>query len=189
MTRLTRPLGLALAALALAACGGGSKTLYIGGGISGYTTSGLVLINKDNNDTFAVPAGSQSFAMPKLISNDEHFDIEVQTQPTGATCDLLNNKGTAGAYSVSSVSVVCKPILHTLTGTISGLTGTGLILINGSDKQTITTNGPFAMAKVGETFPYAVLVYQQPSGQTCTVTNGVGTVGTTDISNLLVNCQ
>jgi hypothetical protein len=71
---------------------------------------------------------------------------------------------------------------YTISATVSGLTGSGLILAdNGTDKLTITANGtlPFAttIAKGGL---YAVTVQTQPSNptQTCSVnpTTGSGTV-------------
>ena len=80
---------------------------------------------------------------------------------------------------------------YTVGGTVSGLTnGSGLVLQNnGGDNQSIGGNGlftfPTALATGG---PYNVTVLTQPEGQVCTVTNGSGTVGAANISNVQVNC-
>lgn len=81
---------------------------------------------------------------------------------------------------------------YTIGGTISGLTGSGLVLQdNGTDAKTITADGAFTFATglaYGAT--YSVTVKTQPSmpTQTCTVTNGSGTVGYSNITSIMVTC-
>ncbi|HTB29521.1 MAG TPA: hypothetical protein VK715_11230, partial [Steroidobacteraceae bacterium] len=79
----------------------------------------------------------------------------------------------------------------TLSGTISGLTTGGLTLAsNGvnlaiSSGATSFTFGPVLSDTVG----YNVIVPIQPSGQSCTVTNGSGTATTANITNVVVTCS
>ena len=67
----------------------------------------------------------------------------------------------------------------TIGGYISGL-GTGLSVVlqnNNADALTLTSNGTFTFATtLASGNAYAVTVLTQPVGQTCTVTNGSGTV-------------
>ncbi|MDP9339515.1 MAG: kelch motif-containing protein [Acidobacteriota bacterium] len=78
---------------------------------------------------------------------------------------------------------------HSISGTVSGLTGTGLVLQdNGGDSLTITANGPFTFAtKV--TGAYAVTVLTQPTNppQICTMANASGTASA-DVTNVNVTC-
>jgi len=78
----------------------------------------------------------------------------------------------------------------TIGGTVSGLTGTGLELRNnGAGNLPIGANGAFAFAAgvlVGSS--YSVTVFAQPSGQTCTVTSGSGTVGSANVTTVNVTC-
>jgi hypothetical protein len=79
----------------------------------------------------------------------------------------------------------------TLSGTVSGLTTSGLALttlgvnlIIDAGAKTFTF-GPILTDGV----VYDVTVPDQPSGQLCTVTNGTGTATTANISNVVVTCS
>jgi len=80
---------------------------------------------------------------------------------------------------------------YTVGGTISGLaSGTLTLKNNGSDALTINANSSmftFTTSLLsGAT--YAVTVGTQPSGLTCTVTNGAGTVASANITSVTVTC-
>jgi hypothetical protein len=79
----------------------------------------------------------------------------------------------------------------TIGGTVTGLTGTGLVLKdNGADNLTITASGPFVFP-TGITIGgvYAVTVGSQPTNpaQSCAVTGGSGTA-TANVSSVSVTC-
>src|SRR6266542_2451448 len=76
-------------------------------------------------------------------------------------------------------------------GTLSGLSGDAVTLQdNGSyDTLTLGANGPFTFAKpLKNRSTYAVTVLTQPSGQTCTVANGTGTIAGS-VTNVAVSCS
>ena len=79
---------------------------------------------------------------------------------------------------------------YTVGGTVTGLRGSGLVLQdNGGDSLTFSSNGTFTFSSgIDQGGAYSVTVQTQPSGQTCLVHNGSGTIGTADISNVVVNC-
>lgn len=198
MKSFTQPVRLAAAAcaaLALAACGGGSDgDLFLAGQIFGLTKPGLVLENRSNGDTLNVAAYQTSFVMNKRVDNDESFDIQVKTQPAGAVCTPQFNRGRTGAYSIQSIEINCVTNTYQLGGTISGLTGTGLVLINGDDKLTVTPGATsFIMPKkVPDGSPYGLVIFTQPAGQTCAFTSGAstGTLGTGDQLNAVhITCN
>ena len=80
----------------------------------------------------------------------------------------------------------------TIGGTVTGLTGSGLVLQNnGTDDLPITVDGPFTF--VTPLLPgglYSVTVFSNPNNpsQTCSVTNGNGTVPTEAVTNVTVTC-
>ena len=79
--------------------------------------------------------------------------------------------------------------LFAVEGVVSGLTGTLTLQNNGGDDLTVTTNGPF-------TFPtamtpgssYIVTVGTNPTGKTCVVSNGTGTILISNVTNVSVDC-
>jgi hypothetical protein len=192
--------GLALlCAGILSACGGGNGSLQLSGGISysGVAKPGLVLINKKNGERLTITAGAAGFVFTKLLGNDEAFDVQIDSQPTGANCELANNTGTANAYTVYRVVVTCTATPHVLGGTVKGLSGTGLVLANGPDLVSIqppaTAGADVAFtfpAQVSDGSPYGGTVLAQPTGQTCKFDAALnpGTMGSADQKGLIVNC-
>ena len=63
------------------------------------------------------------------------------------------------------------------------------LLNNGADADTVPTNGMFLFSSTLATgAAYAITVGSQPLHQTCTVTNGTGTVGSSNVTNIAVTC-
>jgi len=83
---------------------------------------------------------------------------------------------------------------YTVGGTVSGLTGSGLVLQNnGGDALAIAGNGSFTFATaLAYSSAYTVTVLTQPSNptQTCAVTDNTntGTVGSANVTNVLITC-
>jgi hypothetical protein len=189
-----------LCALGLAACGGGSGSLLLGGSVIGLTKPGLVLINNDGGETLPVPANSVSFAFPTLLKSDTAFNVTVQTQPTAAHCEPTFNKGKTGAYNVTSIIITCVTNSYNLTGTVEGLHSPGLVINNGSAQVELASgataftftklnaDGTVASGKVADGAPYGVTIFLQPAGQSCTVVNGTATMGSADVTNVKIQC-
>jgi len=79
---------------------------------------------------------------------------------------------------------------YTVGGTVTGLEGDLELLNNGEDPILISSDGAFTFSKTLTTgAAYEVTVGEQPSGQTCTVTNGTGTMEKSNITNVSVNCE
>jgi hypothetical protein len=82
------------------------------------------------------------------------------------------------------------PTTYSITATITGLTASGLVLQNnGAGNVTVTSGATSATIASGVSSgaSYAVTVQTQPTGQTCTVASGTGTV-TANVSNVAVTC-
>jgi hypothetical protein len=192
--RWIAPLALSL----LTACGGshhnnptGPSSVTLGGSVAGLTAAGLVLAN--GSDTVTVAANATSYQFPTAIAAGAAYSVSVQTQPTGETCTVANPSGTASA-NVTDANVSCTanaPVTYTLGGSVSGLTAAGLVLANGSDTVTVAANAtsyqfPTAVAQGSS---YTVSVHTQPAGETCTVANATGTMGSADVANANVSCS
>jgi 6-phosphogluconolactonase len=84
------------------------------------------------------------------------------------------------------------PELHTVGGTVTGLSGTGLALqISSGDDLSVSADGSFTFPKsVARGATYAVTVKTQPTQppQNCVIANGEGKIGTGDVINVAVTC-
>lgn len=86
------------------------------------------------------------------------------------------------------------PVLtHVLSGSISGLTSSGLILTDGQHKVAVapgTTSFSFS-TELANGAAYAVTVVSQPIGFTdaCAIANGSGTIGSGGVNNIAISCH
>ncbi len=82
--------------------------------------------------------------------------------------------------------------LFSIGGTVSGLTGSGLVIQNnGSETLNLTSNGVFTFSRnQNSNSTYAVTVITNPSSptQSCSISNGTGTISNSNISNINLVC-
>lgn len=116
--------------------------------------------------------------------------LGVSLNEVGVSCTLIQNGYCI--FSVSDTSPAQFTIkTYTIGGTISDLAQPGLILQNnGGDNLAISAGAtsftfPTSIPPGGS---YNVTIFQQPTGQTCTVSNGSGSNVMTNITNVLVEC-
>ncbi len=196
----TRPLRWTLHALALltvatmlSGCGGGTGSTpeyRVSGSLTGLAAGDAVVLAINQQPVTLSSNGgfSTGLSLPAGAS----YDIAVATQPAGQTCLVVNGSGIVGSSNVIDVSVSCSAspgVRYTIGGTLTGLTGTLQLLDNGSDPLTLTANGPFNFAvPLFDQASYDVTVVSQPSGQTCAIGHGAGTVQAADVTSVQVAC-
>jgi hypothetical protein len=166
------------------------KTFTIGGTVSGLTTGKSVTLLDNATDSLVVSANG-TFTFAKAVASGSAYKVTVKVQPTGETCTVTGGAGVVVATNITTVVVACKPKTFTIGGTVSGLnTGTSVTLLdNGTDSLTVTANGAFTFKTALATgAAYKVTVGTQPTGETCTVSNGSGTVGSANVTNVAVAC-
>ena len=179
-------------AVLLTACGGDDGQLLLGGQIAGVTKPGMVLTNNGGSDyEIPVPSngtGVTTFFFPTRISSDDKYDVRVKSTPTNIEkCELFQNTGRAG-FDVTTIQIACTFKTQALTGTVSNLKN-DLVLVNGSDRVPVPAGATtFSMARVAQDAPYGVSILANPAGQSCTIANGVGTMGAADVNNVTVTC-
>ncbi|MDH5720600.1 MAG: hypothetical protein OEZ13_08255 [Spirochaetia bacterium] len=168
-----------------------------------YTVSGNITGNLSGNVTLRFIGGAHNTTLVKSATGAFNFNafpvndgtswiINVESVAGGGFCNASNNTGIISGANVTNVSVVCALATHKVAGIVSGLSGSGLVLKNnGGDNKSIGANGYFEFAtQVAEGASYSVTVGTHPSGplQLCSVSNGSGIMGTTDVTNVTVNC-
>ena len=172
--------------------------------------------------TFNADGGSAVPGVHYEPVSDTLFFDDGDTEPQTMRLDLLQNGvvepdktvqvtlsdpggcATLGAQSSAVVTILdddtvpTQPALFTVGGTVTGLTGEGLVLDNnGGLFLEIFDNGPFTFTDLPRPSgdPYDVRVFNQPrdpfgnQSQSCTVINGSGTFGNANVTNVLVVCE
>ena len=165
----------------------GSATYTVGGSVSGL--SGTVVLQDNGGDNLSLSA-SGPFTFATALAGGTAYNVTVKTNPTGQTCTVSNGTGTIAAANITNVAVSCTSVpTYTVGGSVSGLSGTVVLQDNGGDNLSLSASGPFtfATALAGGT-AYNVTVKTNPTGQTCTVSNGTGTIAAANITNVAVSC-
>jgi uncharacterized repeat protein (TIGR03803 family) len=168
-----------------------AQSFPLGGTITGLGEN-TSLVLTDGTDTLSVSAGSTSFTMPTPVAVGSSYTVTVGTQPTGLACSVSHGSGTMPASAVSTVQVSCTDQPFSLGGTISGLgANTGLVLSDGTDSLTVAANATtFIMpTKLAFGSTYAVAITGSPSGLTCSVSNGGGTMPAANVTNVAIACS
>jgi hypothetical protein len=89
----------------------------------------------------------------------------------------------------ASVTMTTPSAFHTVGGTVSGLSGTVVLQVNGGSTLAVGGNGPFAFASLfKDGARYNVTVRTYPAGQACPVVNGSGAVAGVNVANVAVRC-
>ena len=145
-TKLKATVFISIVAVAvlLASCSDYPGTLWkpsiqytVGGAVSGLTGTGLVLQDNGGNN-LVVGAGATSFKFTAALASGSGYSVTVLSQPSSPTQDCAVTSGGNGVVAnadITSVQVNCTTNSYTIGGTISGFTGTGLVLQdnNGND--------------------------------------------------------
>lgn len=153
-----------------------SATPYLGDATNGYYLSGvegsgiIQFLGTYTSISWTVTA-------PEIYSG---VNIAMSSGPLPTPSTL------PGTYSFPANVL---PPTYSLQGTVSGLAGQSVVLLNnGTNSTTVSADGPFTFSMpLNDGSAYAVTVGTQPAGQTCSVTNGTGTA-TANVTNVSVTC-
>jgi hypothetical protein len=168
----------------------GAKTFTIGGTVSGLISGRSIALLDNGGNSIAVTTNG-SFTFTTALASGATYSVTVGTQPAGETCSVTNGSGTVGSANVTNVAVACTANKYTIGGTVSGLNPSTSVklLDNGTNSLTVSANGAFTFTTaIASGSTYGITVGTEPTGETCTVTNGSGTVGSADVTDVVVAC-
>ncbi len=192
---------LAAAATGMIACGSSSDPAppaatggpyAVGGTVSGLPSGGELTLLNNGGDALTI-AQSGSFAFATDVASGAAYAVTIGTQPTNGLCSVTARTATGlvASSDIASVEVTCVPTFA-VGGTVSGLASGGNLTLGASDagNATVNANGSFTLpTRLQGGDAYAVAVTTQPTGQTCSVTNGSGSVAAAAVTNVAVNCS
>ncbi|EEZ96495.1 NHL repeat-containing protein [Legionella longbeachae] len=166
-------------------------TYTIGGFVTGLTSNGLIIQN-NGTENLSIPANATSFQFPTPVPEGGSYEVTIVHQPTGLTCSIENASGSDVMANVTNINIVCSVPMYTIGGSISGLTTSGLILLNnGSDSLSVAPNSTsFQFSNlIAAGGSYSVTIQQQPAGLTCTIDNASGTDIMANVTNISIVCN
>jgi hypothetical protein len=166
----------------------------IGGTVSGLQGNATPLVLRNNGAEDVTVQSDGVFTFPTPLLSGTTYNVTVAAQPTGPleVCNVANGVGTVGGSNITNITVSCLRIGFAVGGVVSGLAGRNLVIQNnGGDELMIAADGPFTLPNtLTEGSSYNITVRTQPDTPTqqCVVANGVGIVGTSDISSISISC-
>jgi alpha-tubulin suppressor-like RCC1 family protein len=166
------------------------NTYSIGGNVNGLGSGQSVVLQNNGGNNLTVSANG-GFAFTTLIPSGSTYAVTVLTNPPGRTCTVSNGSGTVIASTISNVAVTCISNNYTIGGSVGGL-GSGQSVAlqnNGGNNLTVSANSGFTFTTpIPSGSNYSVTVLSSPSGLTCVVSNGSGTVVASNVTNVVVTC-
>jgi len=176
-----------------------TESYTVGGTVNGLAGSGLVLQNTNGDQLPIAGTNTVDFTMGLSLDDGSSYQITIATQPSSPPqiCTVTNGQGALNGSNVSDVSINCVttlPDTYSVSGTVTNLSGAGLVLQNnGSDDLPVygtgavnfTFNTPMLS---GDGYNVSVLTQPASPNQDCSATNARGTIAGNNINNVEVNC-
>lgn len=166
--------------------------LTVGGSVSGLPGGGLVLQLNGANDIAITSNGN--FKFPRLLAKGSAYSVTVKSSPTAPvkqTCTVAQGQGSV-ATAVNNITVTCVTRDFAVGGTVSGLSGKGLVLqLNGANEQAIAGSGKFVFPgiRLPDGSDYRVAIKTTPAKQQCIIKPVNGAFDTDTLNIVSVTCS
>jgi hypothetical protein len=181
----------------------GGQSAYVGIYFWNYGSPVLMLFMRADGgwtqlgatyDSGLLPAGTQLTLM--VTGSTISFQQDGVTRITATDTSLTGGAPGIMAYGTGSVdnwsggaATDGGGTTYTVGGTVSGLSGTVVLQDNAGDDLSVTSDGSFTFATaLASGAAYNVTVKTDPSGQSCSVANGSGTIASANVTNVAVTC-
>ena len=166
-----------------------TPTYTVGGAVTGLNGAGLQL-KLNGSEVVAINAGVASYTFSTALPSNSWLNATVDKQPSGQICTISNASQYISIANITNVNVICSNGPHVISGSVTGLKGAGLVLLqDGVESLSISNSGVFSFpTALSDGMNYSVTVKTHPAGQTCTVYRGSGTGITSSITNILAGC-
>ena len=153
-----------------------TKTYSVGGTVSGL--SGTVVLQDNGGDDLSV-SRTGAFTFATRLATGAGYKVTVKSSPSGQSCSVSGGTGTVGSANVTERrGQLHQPSTYSVGGSVSGLSGAVVLQDNGGDDLSVSGDGAFTFAtRLATGVGYNVTVKTNPSGQSCSVSGGAGTVG------------
>lgn len=145
----------------------------VGGSVAGLAGSGLVL--QLNGTTDLPVSASGNFHFLKPLAKGSTYTVTVKSSPASPvkqTCTVNQGSGTVSGAAVNNIAVTCITSTFAVGGTVSGLSGKGLVLqLNGANDLAVEKNGNYIFpgVRLPDGSDYSVAIKTMPARQKCLI--------------------
>ena len=148
-------------------------------GVTGYRVERCQGAGCSNFAQIATTAGTTTSYSDTTASAGTSYSYRVRANDAAANLGPYTNTATTTTANTT----------YSIGGTVTGLSGTVVLQNNGGDDLSVSSSGPFTFSTpLADGATYNVTVKTNPSGQTCTVSGGSGTVASANVTNIAVAC-
>ena len=164
-------------------------------------TSGELTVTLADGDTKMINTDGR-YSFTTLLPNDMGFSIDI-SDPDDKSCTFVdtNDIHTTGIIDKDDMvySITCTDVPnYSLGGTTAGITSTlvtlrTIVTRNNNTRSDVnvdvSANGDFTLATyLRELDDYSVTIVSQQGDETCSMSNGSGTAGVANISDIAITC-
>ena len=166
-----------------------------------FSTGNLIAATSGSGDAVGFDSRNENTTVPDnlYLPNGYVSGTPISSTSTWALTDIATLGLIPGTYVVSwssdsltlNIGGAAPPPTYSVGGSVSGLTGTGLALQNNGGDTLAVAAAATAFTFTTELLDlaaYEVTVSTQPTGQTCSVTNGSGAIAAADVTDVVVDC-
>ena len=183
---------LTVLAFILSACGGGSSNsdprFPINVSVSGLTG----ILELGVNDSRLSITSNGEFDTEDTFEVGRVYQITVEAQPEGQTCTIDNASGVVTEDGVEPLLILCEAISHELRGSAFGLSGELVLDLRSGDllESLSVTNTDFSfLTSLVYASQYSVVISQQPTAQTCSLSQSEGQISNEAPDTVVVQCE
>jgi len=218
-TQSTATSTITAAALVVSAVTTQSSTTVVAGNIISESPAATASVAANSPVTLIVSSGPAPVSVPNVVGDTQVAatttitgaglvvgNVSMQSSTTAPAGSIISENPAAGAgvAAGSAVNLVVSNASssgYTVGGLVTGLPSAQLGALVLSDGTTTTSptastctgfcspGSPFVFSALANGTSYAVSVVTQPSGETCSVTQGAtGTIGTNNVTNVAISC-
>ena len=105
----------------------------------------------DNGTDNLVITANGNFTFHTELNDGDNYKVTVHTQPSNPNqiCDINNGSGIISGANITNVQISCTTVTYTIGGTVSNLSGSGLVLQNNSGDD-LTVNDQHTFPLIGK---------------------------------------
>jgi alpha-tubulin suppressor-like RCC1 family protein len=164
------------------------EMFFVGGNVTGL--GGELRLQNGDSASLSITSNG-SFQFPVAVQSGQNFNAQIVQQPIDQVCVIQSGTGTVNGSDISSIAITCNDTevpLFFVSGSITGLTGSVGLSLNGADALNFTGTTFDFSEGLEDQAAYTVSITSQPVGQQCSLSNAVGSINADNVSSVAINC-